>query len=119
MLWPKRRLVWHWQFGKTIIGEQVQLKPELVKNIAFRAMQEAVIGDTATITVNPEDLEVIQNSADTLQRIAGSAKLSVATDSSLTRGGCVIATDFGEVDASIEALLQALALQLGATGNDS
>ena len=97
----------------SVVAEQVRLKPDTVKDIALRALQESVVGESATLIVNPKDKKSLEECADQLRRVTGGAKLQVETDSSLTRGGCVVRTEFGEVDATIESLLAALEARLG------
>ncbi len=97
----------------SVIGEHVKADPDLVKRMALRALQEAVIGETACITVNPEDADLIRDSIVELRRVSGGATLTIDTDEEITRGGCLVSTDFGEVDASIDGLLEAVATRLG------
>lgn len=97
----------------TIIEEHVKTDPEVVKKIARRALQESVIGDSVTVLVHPDDQSVLEKAADQLRSIAGGVNVAIDIDSSLTRGGCIVRTDFGEVDASIGALLGSLAARLG------
>ncbi len=96
-----------------VVGRHVAVAPEAVKEIALRALQESVIGESARITVHPEDREVIDDSLEELRRAAGGSSIIIETDPTMTRGGCTVRTDFGEVDSSIEALIDAIALRLG------
>ena len=96
----------------TVVGEHVRLEPHTVKRIAFTALQESVIGDSVALIVHPDDQEVLANSLAEVKRLAGGASVMLECDPSLSRGGCVVRTEFGEVDASIEALLQGIATRL-------
>jgi len=96
-----------------VIGKQVELDPSTVKGIALKAIQESVIGESAQIRVHPDDKKSIQEFIEELRRLAGGAAISIDTDGSMTRGGCVVQTEFGEVDASIEALISAVSSRLG------
>ncbi len=102
----------------TIIGESIKLEPETAKRIAMRALQESVVGDHITLISNTEDAVILENSLAQLRRVAGNAAVALETDSSLSRGSCIVRTDFGEVDASIETLLQSVRERLGLSGND-
>lgn len=99
--------------AEQILGEQINIKTETVVRIAARALQQTVVGDTLTITVHPHDHEHINKALPNLKRIAGTSQVSVDTDPELQRGGCIIRTEFGEIDASIERLLSGLANRLG------
>lgn len=98
---------------KTVIGEAVKVDPALVRKVAERALQQSIAGDTVTIFVHPDDSEQINSALDHLRRLAGGAKVLVETDSMLTRGGCLVRTEYGEVDASIELLIGSVAQRLG------
>jgi flagellar assembly protein FliH len=99
--------------ASAVIGEQVSVAPETVKGIAAKALQESVIGETVTISINPKDKPTLDSGSELLSRIANGAKLLIETDEDITQGGCIVRSDFGEVDASIEVLLEAIAQRLG------
>ena len=60
----------------------------------------------ATIRLNPEDFA--RTAAGRLEQWAA-AHVSVVSDPSVSRGGCIVESPFGFVDAGIEAQLQELA----------
>ena len=91
----------------------MKVDPALVRKVAERALQQSIAGDTVTIFVHPDDSEQINSALDHLRRLAGGAKVLVETDSMLTRGGCLVRTEYGEVDASIELLIGSVAQRLG------
>lgn len=99
----------------TVIGEQLKVDEDTVRRIAVRALQESVIGDSVTVIIHPDDRDTLNGAMQNLKRIAHGAAISIETDGSLDRGSCVVRTEFGEVDASIEALLEAVANRLGLT----
>lgn len=97
----------------SVIGEHVKVEPETAKRMALKALQEAVVGETACVTVHPEDADLLRNSVVELRRVSGGATLTIAADEAIGRGSCMVSTDFGEVDASIDGLLRAVAARLG------
>ena len=97
----------------SIIGEQVRVDPNTVGKIARRALQESIVGDTVSIVVNPDDQHAIAAAQPDLKKISGGAQVSIEIDPSIARGGCIIRTEFGEVDATIEALVESVAVRLG------
>ena len=98
---------------QTIIGEQIKVSPETAKKIALRALKESVVGDSITIFVNPDDRQMMTASIDELRRIAGGSNVTIEGEPLLSRGGARVRTEFGEVDASIESLLNTVAQRLG------
>lgn len=99
--------------AESVISEHVKVEQQTVKRMAINAIQESVIGDSVTIISHPQDQQVLANSINELRQIAGGAGVLLETNSALTRGGCIVRTDFGEVDASIEALLESIRERLG------
>lgn len=98
---------------QTIIGEQIKVSPETAKKIALRALKESVVGDSITIFVHPEDRQMMLASLDEIKRIAGGSNVTIEGEPLLSRGGARVRTEFGEVDASIESLLNTVAQRLG------
>lgn len=103
----------------SVINEELKLDPGIVKSIAITAIQESVIGDAVTIVVNPEDQAVLKDSIMQLRQIAGGAGVTVETDESFSRGSCLVRTDFGEIDARIESLLESVRERLGLANDEA
>lgn len=96
-----------------IFDAELAISPEKVRKLALRALQHSIAGTTAVLVVSPEDQEMIEQYYNELQRVCSPSQLRVETDPSMERGSCVVRTDFGEVDASIGALLDGVAKKLG------
>ncbi len=61
------------------------------------------------IRVNVDDLKLTtEHTKDFIRLIEGVKNISVLEDSSVDRGGCIIETDFGEIDARISSQLAEL-----------
>lgn len=61
------------------------------------------------IRVNPEDLEVVRRHRnDWLESLEGIEQLLIEGDADISRGGCVVETPKGDVDAQIEERLERL-----------
>ncbi len=62
-----------------------------------------------TIRVNVDDLKLTsEHTKDFIRLIEGVKNVTVVEDSSVDRGGCIIETDFGEIDARISSQLTEL-----------
>lgn len=99
--------------ASTVVGDHVKTNPGTVIDVARRALQDSIVGGTVKIIVHPEDRAQIEPLRREFSRIADGAEILVEEDAALTRGGCTIRTEFGEVDASIEALIESAAQRLG------
>ena len=61
------------------------------------------------IEVNPDDLELVSESAEGLAaRLGGVQRLDVVAERRVERGGCIVRTEEGEIDARIGSQLQQL-----------
>ncbi len=62
-----------------------------------------------TIRVNLADVELTaEHTKDFMQAVESVKNITVAEDSSVERGGCIIETDFGAIDARISSQLNEL-----------
>jgi len=100
----------------SIIGEHVKVAPETATRIALKALQGSIIGESATLVVNPLDRPEIENHLEDLEQITGGG-ISIETNKMISAGGCMVKTQFGEVDATVEALVEVIAQRLGIAQN--
>jgi flagellar assembly protein FliH len=81
----------------------------IVLQNVVQALRKVKTRGNVTIRVNMADLKVTsEHTKDFIQRVEGVKSLQVVEDSSVDSGGCVIETDFGEVDARISSQLAEL-----------
>jgi flagellar assembly protein FliH len=87
----------------------VSADPQVVLTIIENALQSSVRSDQYRIRVNPEDLEhVTQQKPLFLASISGLKNLSVEADPAISRGGCRVDSELGEVDATLETQLESI-----------
>lgn len=92
--------------ARKVIHRETNIKEDGVLDILRAAMKSVVAGGEISIRVNPKDLEVVNSNRAELSRFCGGVKgVSVEADETVSRGGCIIATNFGEIDATIETAL--------------
>ncbi len=90
---------------KTISENQ---KNVVISNIA-QALRKLKTRSDVIIKVNLADLQLASDHAKDFVEMAENAKrITVVEDSAIDRGGCVIETDFGEIDARIQSQLHEL-----------
>jgi flagellar assembly protein FliH len=95
--------------AKRVVGRELALDVELVAAMAHVALERLGESGPATIRLNPEDyaaLVVLRGEA------WEGAQVAITPDPALPRGGCVVDSEFGRVDASIEAQLGELSRAL-------
>jgi len=94
------------QIAETIIGRQLSLEPEwaleMVRNVLARERRKGLV----TLCVSPEQFPYIREAREELRMVLDSqAELQIVPDSSVRGYGCVVRTDFGTLDARIDAQL--------------
>lgn len=89
--------------AKKVIHREAEIKEDGVLDCLRAAMKAVVAGGEIVIKVNQKDLEIVNNSRAELSRFCGGVKgMSVEADQGIARGGAIITTNFGEIDATIE-----------------
>lgn len=99
--------------ARSIIGEQVKVDSKLVERIAMKALQSSIVGAQASLRVHPDDCKTLELARKKLERAAGGVGIVIESDPEVERGGCIVRTEFGEVDASIKSLLDVMASRMG------
>ena len=98
--------------AKKILRREAAFDHDLLVAMARVALERLGDSGAATIRLNPEDY------AHTVQRHgdhwAGS-KVKVIADPGVSRGGCLVESDFGFVDASVDAQFDQVARALAST----
>jgi flagellar assembly protein FliH len=89
--------------AKKIIGKRVAADRDIVVDIARKALMVAPSLKAATVRVHPQDYE---NVMESLSSTAAYASLLFEADPRVARGGCVVETLSGEVDAVIASQIQ-------------
>jgi type III secretion system HrpE/YscL family protein len=101
------------QVAKRIIGEELALRPELAAQMARPLLARVRRAKQVTLRVHPDDraaLEPLLRHETKGGELPGGLRLEA--DASLSRGGCVVISDVGTLDARIETQLDALARAL-------
>lgn len=104
-----------------IIGEELRTNDEAIVQIVRRALQDARQQREVIVRVHPEDAEVLRGQERSLLAVLARAQqVDVREDPQIRRGGCIVVTELGSIDASLERQLDALshALQAELGGGD-
>ncbi|MEO5819671.1 MAG: FliH/SctL family protein [Vicinamibacteraceae bacterium] len=84
--------------ARRVVHREVTLDPELAAALAHVALERLGTNTPATVRLNPEDYTIVaQDSARW-----GGQTVTVVPDPSISRGGCLVESAFGSVDATIE-----------------
>ena len=95
--------------ARRIVRREVSIDSDLTITMARVALERLGDSTSVTIRLNPDDFEATSGRRDVL--LAGS-HVTVVPDGAVSRGGCLVQSDFGYVDASVDAQFQELARAL-------
>lgn len=95
------------EIAKKIIKHEVQMDPQIVIDTVLDIMRNIPKNEPKlTIKVNPAQSQYVKdNLPEQLTLLGVESKLSIVSDENITEGSCILQTNNGVVDASIEAQL--------------
>ncbi len=97
------------EVARAVLGCELTARPELVLELARRALEPVRSRREVLLRVNPADVVLLQEERGRLAELLDRAPaLSLRADPGVTRGGVVVETEVGRVDARVEAQLAAL-----------
>ncbi len=97
-----------------IIKVETEENKNLVVATVQNAMRRVAEGTTLRIRVNPADLETVRNyRTEILELLDGIKHLEINEDRRVGRGGCVLETEAGNIDARIETQMHIIPEILG------
>jgi len=89
--------------GKKIIHHQLESDEEAIKGTLHHAVQLAAEKNKITLRVSPEDFDYVERlRPEFFTKFKELKSMTVTSDPSITRGGCLLETPYGDVDARIE-----------------
>lgn len=95
--------------AKKIIEESIKLNPQLIQNIYREVLSQVKHATTIILKVNPKDIESIElNAPQFLSLIEKSYNVVFQRDESIERGGCILESSLGSIDARISIRLEKL-----------
>lgn len=86
--------------AEKILATSLEVDRELVRSVVAGALRRVVECDRVVVAVNPDDLDVVREAGQDLAgRLGGPSRVEVVADRRVERGGCVVRTAVGEIDA--------------------
>lgn len=99
------------QLAKQMVRAELNTRPELVAAVANEALEALLLSAKhITVRVHPHDLDfVTQGAAEVLAARGG----RVVSDATVSPGGCLVESDIGVMDASMQARWRRAAAAVG------
>jgi flagellar assembly protein FliH len=90
------------KIAEQALAATVAVRPEIVVEVVRGALRRMVERERVTILVNPEDLELVRTASGALvAELGGIEHCDVQAERRVARGGAVVRTVEGEVDATL------------------
>lgn len=95
--------------AKKIVSKEIELDPETIVDIVMQAMAPAKQNKKITIFVHKSDLEALERNKPKLKSMFENLQvLSIQERPDVTPGGCMIETETGIINATVENQWKAL-----------
>ena len=89
--------------AEQVVHCQVSVNPEIIVETLQNALQNAISSDQYHVRVHPDDLALVMEKKPLfLASVSGLKNITLEGDSSVSRGGCLVESELGRVDATIE-----------------
>jgi flagellar biosynthesis/type III secretory pathway protein FliH len=99
-----------------LLGSTLEAEPERIAALLKPHLARMRRAQRLTLSLHPEDAAWLEQHPETLSELREqhtiASSLELRRDPSITRGGCVLESNIGELDARIETRLQLLAAAL-------
>jgi flagellar assembly protein FliH len=92
--------------AERIVHEQIAIDPNVVVEGVRHALMRLIGREVVTLRVNPADLDVIRQHRESLSSGGDVEHLRVVEDQRIDRGGVVVETEAGTIDAKISTQLR-------------
>jgi flagellar biosynthesis/type III secretory pathway protein FliH len=93
--------------AEKVLGGAIAVKPALVVEAVRGALRGIVERERVTVLVHPDDLELVRDAMDSVRAsLGGIEHCEVQAERRVSRGGAIVRTPDGDVDARVEIKLQ-------------
>jgi len=87
--------------ARRIIREEIRTDPTVIQRTVRAALDFVADRSHLKMTIHPEDMEEIRSILPELASMTEGGRFQVAEDETVDRGGCVLETGFGKINATV------------------
>ena len=99
--------------AERILHQRLAVQPDLVLPMMSEVLQLAAGNPEISLKMHPDDVALLGDRAVEIVRgQSGCAEVNIIADPDITRGGCLVESRHGEIDARIEKQLDRIAAEL-------
>ncbi len=96
------------RIARRIVREEIRSDPSVIQRTVRAALDLVADRSRLALTVHPEDMEEIRKILPELSTVTGDGRLQVTEDDAVDRGGCVLETGFGRINATVSDQLSVI-----------
>lgn len=97
-------------FAEKLVHRVIEIDEQVAARQVEAALEMVAAPTALEIAINPEDRATVESVlADLATRIGGCREIAIRDDEQMSRGGCVVATAGGSIDATIETQVARIA----------
>ncbi len=96
------------EVARQIVHREVETDPDTVVRCIKAAMELVVEGSRLSVHLNPKDAEIVGEEIQLELNAPGRHPVEIRPDPKVERGGCLLETEFGLVDATLGSRWQAV-----------
>ncbi|MGQ9499407.1 MAG: FliH/SctL family protein [Dissulfurimicrobium sp.] len=105
------------EIARHIVHHEIEIMPETIIMSLKEALKQVVEGSELNIRLNPRDAELVHDFVEKKIKVTCGHPVNITPDSRISAGGCIIETDFGLIDATVDGKWQAVASTIKKTLN--
>lgn len=92
-----------------ILGQELKLNPDAVVGIVRATLRDATQQREINVRVHPADVDILRkNQRRLLDMLARAGNIEIREDEAVRRGGCIVVTEQGTIDATLDRQLAAI-----------
>jgi flagellar assembly protein FliH len=90
-----------------VIHRQIQISPDIVLDTVRSASRHLMETEEIRLHLHPSDFEYVREIEGLLsKKLSGKKNIHIVEDTSVERGGIIIETEFGDIDATIRSQIE-------------
>lgn len=87
--------------AEKIVAAKIEIDASVLESVLCDALRRARDRRNLTLTVNPTDLDAARELLPSLRAAFGADEITLVDDRRIARGGCLLDTPAGEIDATV------------------
>jgi len=96
------------RIAEKLIGEELRTNPDTILNIIHEALRALRRERSLFLQVHPDDEAYVRSRIGSLESTRRRGEIEVSGSAAVRRGGCIVESDLGVIDARLETQLKTI-----------